>query len=190
MPETHVANNQGFHYTRFRVNPGIARSSLKLNGGFPNLPMGRSPWAGSLPCWLQHRAAALAALEKAIMLGWHISVYRQLDDRSRPAKFSGARATRLAVWQTGLDGLDWIEQVARSRGYSLGGNGYPCRYTAQARDVLPAILAGPPSARNPWRSDPGDSLGPNWVGHTLIDHALAKACDPEEWLLIEAWDES
>jgi hypothetical protein len=134
--------------------------------------------------------AALDALEKAIMLGWHISVYRQLDDRSRPAKFSGARATRLAVWQTGLDGLDWIEEVARSRGYSLGGNGYPCRYTAQARDVLPAILAGPPSARNPWRSDPGDSLGPNWVGHTLIDHALAKACDPEEWLLIEAWDES
>ena len=124
------------------------------------------------------------------MLGWHISVYRQLDDRSRPAKVGSARGTRLAVWQTGLDGLDWIEEVARSRGYNLGGNGYPCRYTAQVRDVLPPILAGPPSARNPWRSDPGDILGPNWVGHTLIDHGLARACDPEEWLLIEAWDES
>jgi len=39
MPETHVANNQGFHYTRFRVNPGIARPSLKLHGGFPPKPV-------------------------------------------------------------------------------------------------------------------------------------------------------
>ena len=124
------------------------------------------------------------------MLGWHISVYRQLGSWFDPANYVDERGARVAVWQTGLGGLDWIEDVARAKGHCLGGNGYPCRYTAQAHDLLPVILAGPPNARNPWHADPGDILGPKWVGRTLIDHEVAKACDPDEWLLVEAWDES
>ena|SRR5258705_9548363 len=124
------------------------------------------------------------------MLGWHISIYRQIGDRSDPAKATTERDARVAVWQTGLGGLDWIEEVARSKGYCLGGNGYPCRYTAQARDLLPTIMAGPPNAQNPWRNDPSDILGPKWVGRTLIEQQLVEACDPDEWLLVEAWDES
>lgn len=124
------------------------------------------------------------------MLGWHISVYRQRGSWFDPANYADERGARVAVWQTGLGGLDWIEDVARAKGHCLGGNGYPCRYTAQAHDLLPVILAGPPNARNPWHADPGDILGPKWVGRTLIDHEVAKACDPDEWLLVEAWDES
>jgi hypothetical protein len=31
---------------------------------------------------------------------------------------------------------------------------------------------------------------PWWEGKTTIDEAALDSCDPEEWLLVEAWDES
>ena len=118
------------------------------------------------------------------MLGWYISVYRRQGNRLDPANYSDERGARVAVWQTGLDGLDWIEDVAHTKGHCLGGNGYPCRYTPRAHDLLPAILSGP---RNPWHSDPGDILGLKWVGRTLIVHEVKKACDLDEWRFVEAW---
>ena len=124
-------------------------------------------------------------------LGWHISVYRQARDRSAPATANAEAGARIAVWQTRLWGLQWIEDLVESGcGHSLGGNGYPCRYTALARDLLPTIMVGPPEARDPWVHDPGDILLANWVGRTLIDKEAAENCSSEEWLLVEAWDES
>jgi hypothetical protein len=124
-------------------------------------------------------------------LGWHISVFRQIGDRTAPPTAIVEAGTRIAVWQTGLGGLRWIDELAEAgRGHFLGGNGYPCRYTALARDLLPTIIAGPPGAQNPWVHDPGDILGPQWVGRTVIDKQMAENCAPEEWLLVEAWDES
>ena len=124
-------------------------------------------------------------------LGWHISVYRQSADRSLPAAANAQVETRIAVWQTGLWGLRWIDDLVQSgRAHSLGGNGYPCRYTALARDLLPSITSGPPEARDPWVFDPGDILLPHWVGRTLIDKEAVENCSPDEWLLVEAWDES
>jgi hypothetical protein len=76
-------------------------------------------------------------------LGWHISVYRQTGDRSAPATANAERGARIAVWQTRLWGLQWIDDLVKSgRGHSLGGNGYPSRYTALTRDLLPTIMAG------------------------------------------------
>jgi len=67
------------------------------------------------------------------MLGWHISVYRQLNGGAAPASFDTISTERLAVWQTGLDGLDWIDQLAKTNeAISLGGSGYPLKYTAIA----------------------------------------------------------
>ena len=124
------------------------------------------------------------------MLGWHISVYRQGGDRAAPAQAIDEHGARIAVWQTGLGGLGWIEEAVRSNGHFLGGDGYPYRYTAQAHDLLPTILAGPPHANKTWHHDPGDVLGSKWIGRTLIDTQTAEACAPGEWLLIEAWDQS
>ncbi len=39
------------------------------------------------------------------MLAWHISVYRQTNDGTSPATTESAHGARLAVWQTGVDGL-------------------------------------------------------------------------------------
>ena len=125
------------------------------------------------------------------MLGWDISVYRQVDSGSSPAKADSADGARLAVWQTGLDGLQWIDDLVKvGRAVDLGGNGYPCRYTAQAQYLVPSILKGPPSARRSWVFGQHDVVTPAWNGKTVIDRAATGDCRLDEWLLVVAWDES
>jgi len=125
------------------------------------------------------------------MLGWHISVFRQKSGGSEPAANDSARGSRVAVWQTGLGGLEWIDQLCiTGDALSLGGNGYPVWYTAKASLLLPEILKGPPNANPVWRRDPGDIVTAKWAGRTVIDQTAAAACTPDEWLLVEAWDES
>lgn len=125
------------------------------------------------------------------MLGWHISIYRQIDDGALPATTESPTGTRLAVWQTGLGGLDWIEELVKAdKAVDLGGNGYPCRYTATAENLIPRIGDEPQGAKRVWTHDPHDILTEKWAGKTVIDRDAIAACRPAEWLLIEAWDES
>ncbi len=124
-------------------------------------------------------------------LGWHISVYRQQNDGSAPASFGAARGTRLAVWQAGPGGLDWLEGLVKQQKASdLGGNGYPTEYTAQASDIIPRIRGEPPEAKAIWTVDAGDIVTPAWLGKTTTNPEAMDACRPDEWLLIQAWDES
>ena len=125
------------------------------------------------------------------MLGWHISIYRQTDDGALPATAESLTGTRLAVWQTGLGGLDWVRELLKAgKAIDLGGQGYPCRYTATAENLIPRIVDEPPGARRIWTSGVNDILSEKWEGKTVIDRAAAAACRGDEWLLIEAWDES
>ena len=125
------------------------------------------------------------------MLGWHISIYRQSDDETSPASFESPEGERLAVWQTGLGGLDWLKELVNAGlAIDLGGNGYPCRYTATARTLLARIADGPPGARAVWASGVNDILTEKWAGRTVIDDATVAACRQDEWLIVEAWDES
>ncbi len=124
-------------------------------------------------------------------LGWHISVYRQQDDGSTPASFGAAHGARLAVWQTGLGGLHWLDDlVKQQKATDLGGNGYPMEYTAMATHIIPQLRNDPPEAKAVWSSDAGDILTPGWLGKTTKDPETMAACRPDEWLLIQAWDES
>ena len=125
------------------------------------------------------------------MLGWHISIFRQQDGGAEPAATDSPQGARVAVWQTRLSGLDWIDQLCNTGdALSLGGNGYPVWYTAKAAHLLPVILNGPPNANSVWMRDVGDIVTEGWAGRTVIDQTVAAACSPDEWLLIEAWDES
>ena len=104
---------------------------------------------------------------------------------------ANSRGSRIAVWQTGVAGLNWLDAlVAREQAIEVRGRGYPNHYFAPARNLLTQILEGPPEAKAVWGHDAGDILGPNWAGQTSIDRAAAAECSPDEWLLVEAWDES
>jgi hypothetical protein len=125
------------------------------------------------------------------MLGWNISIYRQTTDGTLPATEESPEGTRLAVWQTGLGGLNWVYELVKSgKAIDLGGNGYPCRYTASAENLIPRIINEPPGAKRIWSSGLHDILTEKWEGMTVIDRVAAAACRPDEWLLIVAWDES
>ena len=124
-------------------------------------------------------------------LGWHISVYRQQNDGSTPASFGAEQGSRLAVWQTGIDGLRWIDDlVKQQKAIDLGGNGYPMEYTAKAVDLVQQLRDGPPKAKAVWSIDAGDVIMPGWLGKTTKAPETIDACRPDEWLLIQAWDES
>jgi hypothetical protein len=125
------------------------------------------------------------------MLGWHISVYKQTDGGSAPATARSPEGPRIAVWQTGLGGLEWLDDLVRAeKAIELPGNGYPSRYTATAEHILPRLSPEPPLARAHWLLDAGDIVTEKWAGRTVVDRGLAEQCRPDEWLLIEAWDES
>ena len=97
------------------------------------------------------------------MLGWGISVHKQKVGGESPATFLTPEGTRVAVWQTGIHGLDWLEELVRAgKAIDLGGNGYPCRYTAPARYLISEIVDSPPMARDNWRCDPGDVIIPEY----------------------------
>jgi hypothetical protein len=125
------------------------------------------------------------------MLGWHVSIYRQADGGGSPAKDRETDAARIAVWQTGWNGLEWLDELVRAgKAVDLGGNGYPSRYTAPAEHVIPIVLQKPPGAHEVWLCEPSDIILDSWEGKTVVDRAAAEQCRPGEWLLVEAWDES
>jgi hypothetical protein len=124
-------------------------------------------------------------------LGWHISVYRQKNGGDTPSCFGDEPGDRLAVWQAGLQGLRWLHRLVESGcAVDLGGNGYPCKFSARAADVIPHLVGEPPDANPTWLIGEGDVVLPNWLGKTTKASEVINACSPTEWLLIQAWDES
>jgi hypothetical protein len=126
------------------------------------------------------------------MLGWHVSVYRQENGGSSLAtKESPITGPRIAVWQTDPYGLKWLDELTKE-GHAIHypGGGYPDRYTARAKEIVPRLLEGPPEARETWHRDTGDVITEQWVGKTMINRVEVDACTSDEWLMIEAWDES
>lgn len=125
------------------------------------------------------------------MLGWMIAVHRQASRRSRPAKPASSLGPLVAQWQGGVNAVDWLRALTSTGdAVDLGGNGYPFRLTATAGAVLPVVEAGPPHEQPVWHTDTGDVLTNAWVGHTVFDVEVARACAPNEWLIVEIWDES
>jgi hypothetical protein len=128
------------------------------------------------------------------MFGYHISVFRQRNGGASPAIEGSPEGARLAVWQTSLCGRDWIKDLVKA-GKAIkiaDNNGYPLLYTAPAKYLVPTIISaeGPPRANPVWLCGAGDILTDKWAGGTVVDRAIALSCRPDEWLIVEAWDES
>ena len=103
------------------------------------------------------------------MLGWHVSIYRQTDGGGSPAAAGSPTGDRLAAWQTGLGGIDWIDELVKNgKAINLGGNGYPYHYTATGKHLIPVLIDKPPGARETWRCGESDILAEEWARETVI----------------------
>jgi hypothetical protein len=94
---------------------------------------------------------------------------------------------RLAVWQAGPYGLNWIVDAAAREGGVIRKFecGHPHRYLARAADVLPAICDRvpykAPSYEYPsWVVPEGSVLLPGYVGKTTIDDGAIENCSADE----------
>jgi hypothetical protein len=56
--------------------------------------------------------------------------------------------------------------------------------------LLPHLRTGAPDAREIWQRDIHDVVTGPRVGGTVIHRDIADMCRADEWLLVEAWDES
>jgi hypothetical protein len=125
------------------------------------------------------------------MLGWFCCVFRQTNGGCVPATRTSRLSSRVAEWQADITGTKWLDQLAaEGKAVSLGGNGYPLRYTVQKRTLSPFLRGGPPGARGQWLREFPDFVTKDWKGKTTIYKDVLADCREDEWLMIEVWDES
>ncbi len=124
------------------------------------------------------------------MLGWHINIFRT-NAKTHLVYDASTDETRLASWSTGVYGLVWLDNLAKANKIlDLGGNGYPCRYTAKASEILPIISSALSSCNRPITIEDNYVLSAREISTLKGDAAKISACDPDDQLLIEAWDQS
>lgn len=126
------------------------------------------------------------------MLGWHVSVYRKTRAPRRAAKSGSRTGDLLAQWQGGLGALSWLDElVLAGDAIDLGGDGYSKRYTVRCEHLRPTLLDGPPGAHQPWVIGEGHVIDPALrKGRTHLATEALASVRPEEWLIVETWDES
>ena len=120
------------------------------------------------------------------MLGFDIEIYKFIDGMDITSnKF---KKLILAKWTSGgFDGLDWIEDlVNKAKAEDLGGSGYPFYYKAKAQFVLEALSSLSPKTKNQTIISDDYLLSADW--HSKIDTSEIEKCNPNQLLIIEAWD--
>lgn len=115
------------------------------------------------------------------MLGWDISLSTQMNGGGSPASADSPEGARVANWQAGVGGLAWLDDLVKEgKAIDLGGSGYPCRYTATAEYLFPQLSDMPPGAKSEW-----EGWKVVWSPASVVAE-----CRPDEWLIVEAWDQS
>ena len=120
------------------------------------------------------------------MLGYEIEIYKFTDGMD----ITSLKIDKpiLARWSSGgFRGLDWIENlVSEAKAEDLGGNGYPLYYKAKAQFILEALALDAP--KNKGQTIIGDDyvMPSDW--RSEIDTSKIAKCDPDQQLIVEAWD--
>jgi len=120
------------------------------------------------------------------MLGFDIEIYKFTDGMD----ITSLKISKpiLARWTSGgFRGLDWIENlVSEAKAEDLGGNGYPLYYKAKAQFILEALALDVP--KNKGQTIIGDDyvMPSDW--RSEIDTSKIAKCDPDQQLIVEAWD--
>lgn len=129
------------------------------------------------------------------MLGWCIVI--KAADIPDAEQSTGNKYPILAKWDTGADGLSWMNKLVKE-GWAVAvwQGGYPNRYKAKATDVLPLLASGgiTPPTDGLWvfGVDEGEEYAtpPGWMGKLSLDQDAIAACSPDQVLTIDAWDQS
>ena len=120
------------------------------------------------------------------MLGFDIEIYKFTDGIDITS--NKIDKPILARWSSGgFSGLDWIENlVSEAKAEDLGGNGYPLYYKAKAQFILEALALDVP--KNKGQTIIGDDyvMPSDW--RSDIDTSKIAKCDPDQQLIVEAWD--
>lgn len=122
------------------------------------------------------------------MLGWMMIVAQQTpEERAERDKTEPRdRSAELARWETGVLGAGWLDKLVEDgKAKCIGGyDGYPMRFVATARDVLPLISKAPP----PYDGPPVHETQMPWVSDVEIHQNKIAACPPDAVLTIDKWD--
>ena len=120
------------------------------------------------------------------MLGFDIEIYKFTDGMDITS--NKIDKPILARWSAGgFSGLDWIDNlVSEAKAEDLGGNGYPLYYKAKAQFILEALALDVP--KNKDQTIIGDDyvMPSDW--RSDIDTSKIAKCDPDQQLIVEAWD--
>ena len=130
------------------------------------------------------------------MLGFKYCIYRQRENKEQPASIDSQHLFRVLSFETDLDGFSWVNLTTKNQSLLfLGGHGYPYRYTGQLRDLFSDIENVLSNCKTIRVATGKSSNIPEWmvseqdVVTSLSYKEALSQCDPNEWLLIEVWDQ-
>ena len=123
---------------------------------------------------------------EVFMLGYDIEIYKFTDGMNITSNKIDKHV--LARWTSGgFGGLDWIENlVSEAKAEDLGGNGYPLYYKAKALFILEALTRDTPKNKDQTIIGEDYVMSSDW--RSGIDLSMIEECDPNQQLIIEAWD--
>ena len=120
------------------------------------------------------------------MLGFEVMIWRETEaNMPKPWEW------RVARWLTGTNGLAWLDGwAATGQVKNLGGNGYPLHFRIKAGTLAQVLAGGLPANDSPLVIGDDYVLPRGFNGTLELDAAKLQACPEDEWLVVEAWDQS
>ncbi len=125
------------------------------------------------------------------MLGWEIFIHTEFNESTDQADWHWPKEENvLATWRTSVGGVNWLNDlVKQNKARFLGGAGYPIRYWAKVKDVLPLIKNGPPSHKGPLVIGENYVTPAGWMSEATIKLEQFAQKNPDNMIIIDAWDE-
>lgn len=133
------------------------------------------------------------------MLGWSISVRMAPSGTDCPDDSPADSDSLLARWMCDPSGLDWLRPlIEQGKVRQTKHHGYPNQYVGRAADILPLIQQGEAirsRGLGVWviGVDEGDeyAIPPSGAhGHVVIHEDRMARCPDDQWLTVDAWDQS
>lgn len=125
------------------------------------------------------------------MLGWEVFIHTEFTESTDIADWHWPKDENvLATWHTSVRGVDWARELAtEGKARFLGGAGYPIRFWAKVKDVLPLIQNGPPSHTGPTVIGENYVTPGGWNSEATIRFEKFAQLSPDTTIIIDAWDE-